>query len=125
MRKVILISYLAITLLGVTSCQSQVLETWDESAGPAERTHLVVLFNEGASEDEIRTFSSMVLGGDNNTYRVGVYFRIQKTNRQGLGINFLSSATDTQKKELIEKIEQSKIFYKLYENVIPNEIPDS
>ncbi len=123
MRKLILISYLAFTLLGVTSCKAQVSDTWDERDGPAERTHLVVLFIEGATEDEIREFSSMLLP-DNNTYRVGVYFRIRKTNREGLGINFLSTATDTKKKELIGKIEQSKIFYKLYENVVPNEIPD-
>jgi len=124
MQKLILISYLAITLFGITSCKAQVSDTWDEPFGPAERTHLVVLFKEGASEDEIRAFSSMVMD-DKDTYRIGVYFRIRKTNREGLGINFRSSATDTQKKELTEKIEQSKIFYKLYENVIPNETPDS
>ncbi len=124
MARVFLISYLVVLLLGVTSCKTQVLETWEERDGPAERTHLVVLFTEGAAEDEIRAFSSMVMY-DDDSYRVGVYFRIRKSKREGLGINFLPSATEPKKKELIERIKQSKIFYKLFENVIPNEIPDS
>lgn len=123
MRKRILILCLAITFFGFTSCKAQVSDAWDRRDGPAENTHLVVLFLEDATEDEIRELSSMVMD-DKDTYRVGVYFRIRKTKRQGLGINFRSTATETQKRALIEKIEQSKIFFKLYENIIPNEISD-
>ena len=66
-RKLILISSLAIMLVGIPCCKAQVSDTWDERDGPAERTHLVVLFTEGATEDEIRAFSSMAMDGPTGT----------------------------------------------------------
>ncbi len=51
-------------------------------------------------------------------------FGIDRNGYEGFGIKFRENATEDQKHEIKKLIEEAPVVYKVYENVVPNEIQD-
>ena len=100
--------------------------------GPDKNTNIVLFFKKDASREQIKEFHDKVLSkpspyGENTGLALpdGVAgdFRILKKGYEGVGINFSTDAT-VEQRERLNRIKESSIVYKFYENRIPSEIND-
>jgi len=115
------------------SCGHKPEERWTEMGGPDKNTSIVLFFKKDASPEQIKEFHDKILSkpspyGENKGLDLpdGVAgdFRVLKNGYEGIGINFSTVASQEEKERLNRRIKESSIVYKVYENVIPNEIRD-
>ena len=55
---------------------------------------------------------------------VKAVFGIDKNGYEGFGIAFRPEATKEQREDIKKLLKESPVIYKVYENVVPNEIKD-
>jgi hypothetical protein len=130
-KKLILTAIISLLSSGfqVKSCQSQ-----DEEMirmGSDVKTSLVIFFKKETSSDEIYKFVTTVIAnsepnGTGNTSLPAIVsvVRIIVNDFQGQAIEFKANATDEQKSFVKKRVLESPIVYKVYENVVPDEIKD-
>src|SRR5215204_2461219 len=100
--------------------------------GPNMRTDLVFFFQKGTPPKEIEKFllrDGLVIPAENGTgyylpKGMGTGFGITHDGLGGYGLDFKNSASAEQRFAIKSRIEKSPIIYKVFENVIPNEIKD-
>ena len=98
---------------------------------PDERSSIVFFFKKELPINEQTKFSNEVLSvkapnnrgldllpGVNSTLRVRIH------GFDGFAINFLEDATVEQEREVMRRLQESPLVYKVYRNAIPNEIDD-
>lgn len=99
--------------------------------GPDKFTSLVVFFKKEATREEIENFYNHVISvprpdrrGRNLPDGVALQYLVRNGDHEGVGMTFSTEATPEQREKLKKAIEESPIVYKVYENVVPNEIKD-
>ena len=99
---------------------------------PAVGGELVFFFKKGTTSDEIFQFGRTVTGIPNPNNNTGFAdlpgimtgVRIIVNGFEGESINFQPDATEEQKAFVKKRVVESPLIYKVYENVVPNEIKD-
>lgn len=123
---------LAILLLGVqlNSCSGKNSSNEITPFGPNELTGLVIFFKKGTTREQIETFYEDVVSvprpdkGYDLPDGVALRYSIRNGDYEGVGITFSTDATPEQREKLKQAIKGSPVVYKVYENVVPNEIKD-
>jgi hypothetical protein len=99
--------------------------------GPDKFTSLAVFFKKEATREQIETFYKDVISVSRPDLRgqelpegVALRYQIRNGDYEGVGITFSKDATSEQREQLKRAVESSPIVYKIYENVVPNEIKD-
>jgi len=97
--------------------------------GSDKFTSLAVFFKKEATREQIDAFYKDVISvscpdDSEQALPEGVALRYQIRNGgyEGVGITFAKDATLEQREQLKRAIESSPIVYKVFENVVPNEI---
>lgn len=132
--KLTIMCFLLFSILGfqANSCNTK-SESNNEMIkfGPAKFTNLAIFFKKGTSSEQIEGFYKTVISVsrlDNKGYDladgVALQYQIRNGGYDGVGITFSTDATQEQREKLKKAIKESPIVYKVYENVIPNEIND-
>jgi hypothetical protein len=95
---------------------------------PAE---LVYFFKKGTGWKEILEFQRTVIGipspdgaGSSSLPGMGTVVKIDVDGFEGEAINFFPAATEDQKTFVKKRVSDSPLVYKVYEDVIPNQITD-
>ena len=98
--------------------------------GPDVKSSLVVFYKKGTAYKEIGEFQRTVIGvpdqkgGETSLPGMVSVTLINKGEYRGEAIEFRPDATDEQKAFVKERVRESQIVYKVYENVVPDEIDD-
>lgn len=100
--------------------------------GPNEKTDLVFVFKKDAPSKDIQHFllrdglvtPSNTSSGHDLPEGMDVGFAVMLGDFQGYGLNFKPSATDEQREAIKQRVKNSSLVYKIYENVKPSEIKD-
>jgi hypothetical protein len=99
--------------------------------GPDKFTSLVIFFRKEATREQIETFYNDVISVSRPELRgydlpegVVLKYQIRNGGYEGVGITFSTDATPEQREKLKKAIESSPIIFRVYENVVPNEIKD-
>jgi hypothetical protein len=134
MMKPIIVFSLIISLLGFqfNSCDRS-KKSSDERVkfGPDKFTSLVVFFKKEATREQIETFYKDVISAYRPNLKgydlpdgVALRYLIRNGDYEGVGITFSTDATPEQREQLKKAVKESPIVYRVYENVVPNEIKD-
>ncbi len=121
---IILTFYCLIFQISSSINQNEKIEFYNVS----KKTDLVFFFKKETTKEQRQYFHENILmkKSDEGDYwsRDGVrtYFGLEKEGYKGGGINFFPNATQKQKKDIRERIKKSSYIYKIYENVVPNNI---
>lgn len=101
------------------------------SYGPGQRNDLAFYFKKSATNEQIDSFLRNELDipekdGTGYSVRKGIEMRFATKNNGYVGyvIKFHSSATEEQRKAVKAIVRNSPLIYRIYENVVPNEIND-
>jgi hypothetical protein len=103
----------------------------EKLGGPNDKVELVFFYKKTASYEEKQFFENNILhenrqDGKGYYSREGVSgeFFVRNSDFEGYAIEFSTKATLQQRQNLKKAIEQSPIVYKVYEDVVPNQIKD-
>lgn len=99
--------------------------------GPEDKNDLVFFYRRDATYEQKELFQNTVIhkldpNGRGYYLHDGVIdlFLVRNSDYEGYAINFSKDATPEQREQLKKAIESSPIVYRVYENVVPNEIKD-
>jgi hypothetical protein len=127
----ILSAFMLSFFLQIPSCNQQVDNPITKLKGPKDEVELVFFYKKGTSYEEIRFFENNILhearpDGRGNDLQEGVSgeFFVRNSDYEGHAIEFYATATTEQREKLKKAIESSPIVYRVFENVVPNEIKD-
>lgn len=130
-KKLLLIFTICFGCFGCAqSCQAQ-RDDRINVMGPDVRAELVLFFNRDVDWKEILEFNRTVIGipGPNGTDYSSLpgmmtKVKIDRDGFEGEAINFQPDATDDEKAFVKKRVSESPLVYKIYENVVPNQIND-
>lgn len=130
-KKLFLIFTICFSCFGCAhSCQAQQDDRIIEMS-PDVRAELVLFFKKGTDWKEILEFQRTVIGipapngtGYSSLPGMMSVVKIDVDGFEGEAINFQPSATDEEIEFVKQRVSESPLVYKVYENVIPNEITD-
>lgn len=131
LKKVILIGIICFASFGfqLRSCQPQ--DNRINVMSPDVNAKLVFFFKKGTTSDEILEFHRTVTGipaqsnsGFSDLPGIMTSVRIIVSDFEGEAINFQPSATEEEKAFIRKRVSESPLVYKVYENIVPNEIKD-
>lgn len=93
------------------------------------KVELLFFYTKESTYEQRKYFDENILmkNSDRGQYmRAGVkaLFGIDKNGYEGFGITFRENATEEQREDIKKRLKESPIVYKIYENVVPNEIND-
>ena len=117
--------------IGVMSCVNTSVSNADKTKfGPGQRTSLIVFFNKNTTHEQIEKFynETISIARPDGTYSlargVALQFQVRNGDYEGVGMTFAADATPEERTQLKTVINSSPIVYKIYENVVANEIKD-
>lgn len=131
LKKVFHIALVSFVLVGFqgNSCRAQNDRKID--IGPDVEANLVVFFKKDVNSDEIFDFHRTVIGvpesngtGFSSLPGMMSVVRIIISGHQGEAIEFKPRASDEEKMFVKNRVLESPIVFRVYENVVPNEIDD-
>lgn len=113
-----------------TSCNHQEVDPIIKWKGLDNENDIVFLFKKNTTYKNIEDFKHNVLykpyvegyGRDHQDGIADLTVGIKISDFEGGFVNFSKDATFEQRKKLATDIESSPIIYKVYENIVPNEI---
>ena len=123
MRKLILIFGVCFFSFGfqLQGCQAQQQQNVRiNEMSPEAPAELVVFFQEETDWKQILEFDRTVLAAPG----IMTVVKVELDGYEGEAINFQPDATEDEKALLKKRVLESPLVYKIYENVIPNEITD-
>lgn len=130
-KKLILIVTICFVSFGfqVRSCQPQ--DDRIIHMSPDVHAEVVLFFKKGTTSDEIFEFQRTVIGipnanssGYSSLPGMMSVVKVEVNGFEGEAINFKPNATEEQKAFVKKRVTESPVVYKVYENVVPNEIKD-
>lgn len=131
MFKITIIAFLfSVALVQVPFCNREKPQDEVKEIFNVDSKVEVLFFYKKESTYEQRTYfdeNILMINSDRGHFmRDGVkaVFGIDKNGYQGSGITFRQNATEEQREDIKKRLEESPIVYKVYENVVPNEIND-
>ena len=101
-----------------------------EIFGPDSKVELVFFFKKNTSHESRKNFFENILNqphpGGGYWPRDGIKatFGVDRNGYEGFGFTFLDDATEKQRKEIKQLLQESPLVHKVYENIAPNEIND-
>jgi hypothetical protein len=98
--------------------------------GPAVKADILIYFKRDISSEESNLFIKNVLSrphpegrGDYNAPGIQTLLAIRAVEgHEGIAVTFFPNATDEQRQELMRAIKESRLVYKVLENVAPDNI---
>ena len=132
--KIILILYLSFLVLcfQTKSCSHKGSDDIERWKGLDEKNDIVSLYKNDVTYDERKKFEDSVLfepyvKGYGHAHQEGIadllLGRIVGDYDGGI-VDFSANSTSTQREKLIKAIKASPLVFRVYENVVPNEIDD-
>lgn len=131
LKKLILIVIVCFVTFGfqLGSCQTE--DDRINVMSPDVKGNIVFFFKKGTTSDEILEFHRTVTGtptssssGFSDLPGIMTSVRVIVNGFEGESINFQPSATEEEKAFVKKRVSESPLIYKVYENVVPNEIND-
>jgi hypothetical protein len=121
------ICFLSFVFLQTPSCGKQ--QNVKEIFNINKKVELIFFFKKDSSRQARDSFYETVLnkpvpGGYWPRDGVQATFGIDQSGYEGFGIIFRPEATHEQREDIKERLTESPIVYKVYENVVPSEIND-
>jgi hypothetical protein len=99
------------------------------SISPDQKSDIVVFFKKGTKNEEINYFLDNVAGrqradGRGTEFLDGMQSRFQIRNQdyEGVAIELRENATQGERENILKAINSSPLVYKVFENVVPNEV---
>jgi len=134
MTRIIIVSliFLFVSSLQFSCSQRNKVDDRINVMSPDVGGELVFFFKKGATSDEIFEFGRTVTGipspnsntGFSDLPGIMTGVRIIVSGYEGESINFKPDATEEQKAFVKKRMSESPLVYKVYENVVPNQIKD-
>ena len=131
-KKLILIVTICFVSFGfqLRGCKSQ--DDRINVMSPDVGAELVFFFKKGTTSDEIFQFGRTIIGIPNPNNNTGysslpgmmTVVRVIVNGYEGEAINFQPDATKEQKAFVKKRVSESPLVYKVYENIVPDEIKD-
>jgi hypothetical protein len=122
---------LLVSLFYSSSCNYRKDDPIVKWKGPNDKVELVFFYKKSASYEEKQFFENNILHkphpqGKGYDLQEGVSgeFFVRNSGYEGHAIEFYLNATPEQRERLKTAIESSPIVYRVYENVVPNQIQD-
>lgn len=122
---------LSILWLQVTSCNKQSQSPMIRMKGSGDKMELVFFYKKNTSYEEKKFFHDNILNlpdqsGKGYSFPDGVSAQtfVRISDYEGYAIEFYSNVPAEQRQRLKKTIEEYPIIYRVYENVVPNEIKD-
>ncbi|HEX8249047.1 MAG TPA: hypothetical protein VF599_12790 [Pyrinomonadaceae bacterium] len=110
------------------SCRQQVNDEWIVS-NPDLKVSIVFYFKKGTTNDEINYFHDNVVGRQRDDGRgtdfldgMQVKFQVRNQDYEGYAIDLRKNVTQEERENILQAINSSPLIYKVFENVVPNEI---
>ena len=101
------------------------------SMGPEVAASLVIFFKKEATGDQIYEFGRTVTGipdkkGSGYWFLPGMASRVgvDINDYKGVAVVYTANATEEEKAFIEKRVSKSPIVYKIYKNVVPNDIKD-
>lgn len=125
--KLLMITFLSFTLTQVQSCNKDKQEEVTEFFNIDSKVELLFFYKKEATYEQRKYFDENILmkpvkGGHWVRDGVQTVFGIDKNGYEGFGITFRPNATKEQREDIKKRLEESPIVYKVFENVVPNEV---
>lgn len=133
MRLIKFLVFFILTLvfgLQFSSCDKDPHDFQMRRSSLSDLNSLVVFFKKETTQSQINAFLnnelSVMRPDGTHASLEGIAFigSVRIDNYEGYGINFSTVATSDQRERIKKIIKDSPIVFKLYENVVPNEIKD-
>lgn len=112
-------------ILLVSACRQQVNDEWIVSS-PNLKVPIIFYFNKGTSNDEINYFLNNVIGYQRSDGRgtemmrgIRGQFLVRTQDYEGYALDRID---ENERENILKVINSSPLIYKVFENVIPNEI---
>ncbi len=116
-------------LASASACQQKVNDPIGKWADPSDKIPVVFYFKKGTTNDEINYFLDNVIGhqradGRGTDLLDGMQgdFSIRTQDYDGHAIELRNNVTPEQRENILKAINNSLLIYKVFENVVPNEI---
>jgi hypothetical protein len=100
-----------------------------KTPGPDDRADILFFFKKETSNDEINHFLHYEVGvPDPNGHGFGLmegirgWFVVYRQGYEGYALELLPNITPEQRRKILDVIDNSPIIFRVYENVVPNEI---
>ncbi|MCC7307100.1 MAG: hypothetical protein IT173_06025 [Acidobacteria bacterium] len=123
--------FLMATFFQTPSCLNRHDDPIVKWKGPNDPIELVFFYKKDVSRDERENFENKVLhklspNGRGYDLQDGVVgeFSVRNAGYEGYAIEFYPNATREQRDKLKLSLESSPLVFRVYENVVPNEIDD-
>ena len=121
------------SLIQIQSCNSQndakKQDEVKEIFNIDSKVELLFFYKKESTYEQRKYFDENILmqNSDRGQYmRDGVQavFGIDRNGYEGFGITFRQDATEEQREDIKKRLKESPIVFRVYENVVPNEIKD-
>lgn len=96
---------------------------------PDQKSDIVIFFKKGTKNEEINYFLDNVAGrqrpdGRGTEFLNGMQsqFQIRNQDYEGFAIELRDNATKEERENILKAVNSSPLVYKVFENVVPNEI---
>ena len=130
MKITIIFSTLFIFILTqFSACQQKPDDSIVKWADPTDKIPIVFYFKKGTTNDEINYFLDNVIGhqradGRGTDFLGGMQgtFQVRNQDYEGYAIELRKNITQEERENILRAINNSPLVYKVFENVVPNEI---
>lgn len=127
--KFIFLPLIIFVLTSISACQQKIDDPIVKWSNPSDKIPIVFYFKKETTNDEINYFLDNVNGhqradGRGTDLLDGMKGRFLVRNQDyvGYGIELRNNITQEQRENILKAINNSPLIYKVFENVIPNEI---
>lgn len=120
-------AHLVCGLLGCSSVNNQ----WRHIPGPESPADLVILLRKDITNADLNSFSQNVLGkprpdgrGPDLEAGIAETMYVERSGYKGFAVNFSPKITESERQNILHKIQASNEVYQIYEDVAPDSITD-
>lgn len=115
-------------LFTFSACHHQINDEWIVSS-PSQKADIVLYFKKGTKNDDVNYFLDNVIGyqradgrGTNLMQGIQGQFSVRNQDYEGYAIELRKSVTSEERESILNAIKNSPLIFKVFENVVPNEI---
>jgi len=122
----LIIAFQSFLFTGCVGYPETPMEKWP---GPDDRAEIVFFFKKDTTNDKINHFLNYEIGvpdpngrGSDSMDGIRGLFVVYRQGYQGYALELLPNITPEQRRKILDVINNSPIIFRVYENVIPNEV---
>jgi hypothetical protein len=115
-------------LTSISACQQKVVDEWVKM-NPDQKVDILFYFKKDTKNDDVNYFLNNVIGtpredgrGYSSMEGSQAMFLVRTQDFEGYAIKLFESAKPEERENILKAINSSPLIYKVFENVVPNEL---